>query len=47
MVVTFEETYLRELFEQGRCSDKKTPLPASSSQTLSEEGGTTTGCSKT
>ena len=23
MVVTFEETYLRELFEQGRCSDKK------------------------
>ncbi len=23
MVVTFEETYLRELFELGRCSDKK------------------------
>lgn len=23
MVVTFEETYLRELFEQGSCSDKK------------------------
>lgn len=23
MIVTFEETYLRELFEHGRCSDKK------------------------
>ena len=23
MIVTFEETYLRELFEQGHCSDKK------------------------
>ena len=23
MIVTFEHTYLRELFEQGRCSDKK------------------------
>ncbi len=23
MVVTFEQTYLKELFEQGRCSDKK------------------------
>ncbi len=23
MVVTFEETYLRELFEYGKCSDKK------------------------
>lgn len=23
MIVTFDKTYLRELFEQGRCSDKK------------------------
>lgn len=23
MIVTFEKPYLRELFEQGRCSDKK------------------------
>ena len=23
MIVTFEKTYLRELFENGRCSDKK------------------------
>lgn len=23
MIITFEETYLRELFEYGRCSDKK------------------------
>lgn len=23
MIVTFEEEYLRELFERGRCSDKK------------------------
>lgn len=23
MVVTFEETYLRELFEHGKCSDRK------------------------
>lgn len=23
MIVTFEETYLRELFEHGRCTDKR------------------------
>lgn len=23
MIVTFEKTYLRDLFERGRCSDKK------------------------
>lgn len=23
MVVTFEKTYLKELYEQGQCSDKK------------------------
>jgi hypothetical protein len=26
MIVTFEETYLQELYETGKTTDKKTPV---------------------
>jgi len=32
MIVTFEQEYLRELYEEGKASDKKAPLPAADSQ---------------